>query len=290
MTRLFRDPLIVFLLIGAGIFLLYTKLNPSDEIVEDNPNLIQVTNDIQNMLASEWRALWNRPPSPEEFKGLLDGHIKEEILFREASKLGLDQSDSIIRRRLAQKMEFLTSDIADFEEVSDETLQAFYQENSASYQQPAELAFQQLYFSTDKRADAAADSATLLAKLNDGSLSIEQAIEASDRTLLNPEYKSTSLPVIGKQFGTEFTEAIADQQPGDWLGPVKSGYGLHLVRITGRKEGHLPEFASVRTNVLNDYRYQQRKTLNENVLVALLEQYEVVIDTRVEEPAESDEK
>ena len=160
MKSLLRDPLIVFLLIGGGIFLLYAKLNP-EEASERETNRIEVTSDIQNMLISEWSARWNRPPTAEEFKGLLDSHIKEELLFREATKLGLDQSDTIIRRRLAQKMEFLTADIADLEEVSDETLQTFYQENAENYQMPTELGFRQIYFSTDKREDAAADAKAL---------------------------------------------------------------------------------------------------------------------------------
>ena len=179
MTRLLRDPLVVFLLIGGGIFLLYSKLNPAEEIDAENPNRIEITSDIQNLLVSEWSSRWNRPPTPEEFKGLLDSHIKEELLFREASKLGLDQADTIIRRRLAQKMEFLTSDVADFEEVTDEKLQAYFKENAENYQQPAELGFQQIYFSADKRQDPAADAAALLPSLNDGSLSFEQAIESS---------------------------------------------------------------------------------------------------------------
>ena len=289
MTRLLRDPLVVFLLIGGGIFLLYSKLNPAEEIDAENPNRIEITSDIQNLLVSEWSSRWNRPPTPEEFKGLLDSHIKEELLFREASKLGLDQADTIIRRRLAQKMEFLTSDIADLEEVSNETLQTYYQENAENYQQPAELGFQQIYFSTDKRQDPAADATALLTKLNDGSVTVEQAIESSDRTLLAPEFSTSELPLIGRQFGTEFAEAIADQKPGDWFGPVKSGYGLHLVKVLERNESQLPELDTIREEVLNDYRYDQREKLNESMLEALLEQYEVVIETRTEEPAEAPE-
>ncbi|MGB6223703.1 peptidyl-prolyl cis-trans isomerase [Haloferula sp.] len=287
--KILRDPLIVFLLIGGGIFLLYSKVNPEEELDAANPDQIEITSDIQNMLVSEWSARWNRPPTPEEFKGLLDSYIKEELLFREASKLGLDQADSIIRRRLAQKMEFLTSDIVDLEDVSDETLQTFYQDNAEKYQMPTELGFQQIYFSTDKRDDAEADAAALLPSLNDGSMSFEQAVESADPTLLSPEFSTSELPLIGRQFGTEFAEALTDQTPGEWFGPVKSGYGFHLVKILERKDGHLPELATIREDVLNDYRYEQREKLNESMLEGLLEQYDVVIEPRIEEATETEE-
>jgi hypothetical protein len=285
--KLLRDTLSVFLLIGGGIFLLYAKLNPEE--ASEETNRIEVTSDIQNMLISEWSARWNRPPTPEEFKGLLDSHVREELLFREATKLGLDQSDTIIRRRLAQKMEFLTADIADLEEVSDESLQTFYEENAEDYQIPTELGFRQIFFSTDEREDAAADAKALLPSLNDGSLSFDDAVEQSDRTLLSPEFSTSELPLIGRQFGTEFIDAIGEQQPGEWFGPVKSGYGIHLVKILERKEGHLPELDTIREDVLNDYRYEQREKINEQMQESLLEQYDVVIDELVPETEQADE-
>lgn len=289
MKRLLRDPLIVFLLIGGGIFLLYSKVNPEEATEETNPNRIEITSDIQNLLISEWTARWNRPPTPEEFKGLIDSHIKEELLFREATKLGLDQSDTIIRRRLAQKMEFLTADIADLEKVTEETLQKFHQEHPDDYRVEPEVGFRHLYFSTDQRKDAAStDASALLAPLNDGSLTFEQAIEKSDRTLLSPEFSTTAISLIGRQFGGDFAAAIAEAKPGDWFGPVQSGYGLHLVKIIERNDSKLPKLDSIREEVLADYRYDQREKLNEGMLQALLEQYEVVIAEHVAEPAETD--
>ncbi|MFC7336486.1 peptidyl-prolyl cis-trans isomerase [Haloferula chungangensis] len=282
--KLLRDPLVVFLLIGGGIFLLYSKLNPEESSDEANADRIEVTSDIQNMLISEWSSRWNRPPTPEEFQALLDEHIKEEILFREATKLGLDQADTIIRRRLAQKMEFLTADVASLEEVSDETLQSYYEENSANYRVEPEIGFRHLYFSTDKRKDqAASDASALLPPLNDGSLSFEQAVEQADQTLLSAEFTPTAISLLGRQFGKDFAPAIAEAEEGEWFGPVTSGYGLHLVKVTERVDGHLPELESIREEVINDYRYDQREKLNKQMLDSLLDQYEVVIDELVPE-------
>jgi hypothetical protein len=288
--KILRDPLTIFLLIGGGIFLLYSKVRPEEASAETNPNRIEITSDIQNMLISEWSARWNRPPTPEEFKGLIDSHIKEEILFREATKLGLDQSDTIIRRRLAQKMEFLTADIADLEEVSEESLQEYYQENVDNYRVEPEVGFRHLYFSTDQRKEAASDDAeALLPALNDGSLTFEQAIEKTDRTLLSPEFSTTAISLIGRQFGTEFSAAIAEAKPGEWFGPVPSGYGIHLVKVIERKDGKLPDLGSIREEVLDDYRYDQREKLNESMLDSLLAEYDVVIAEHVVETAEPNE-
>ncbi|MEP4078478.1 peptidyl-prolyl cis-trans isomerase [Haloferula sp.] len=290
MNRLLRDPLVIFLLIGGGIFLLYAKINPQESAEETDPNRIEINEDVIDFLVSEWSSRWNRPPSPEELKGLLDSHIKEEILFREATKLGLDQSDTIIRRRLAQKMEFLTSDISDLEEVTDESLNAYYEKNAEAYRVEPELGFRHLFFSAEKRKDTAtADAEALLAPLNDGSLSFEQAIEKTDQTLLNPEFSTSTITLVGRQFGVEFADALLEAKPGAWIGPVKSGYGVHLVEVLDRKEGYLPELETIREDVLSDYRYDQRETLNKNMLDALLEQYEVVVADYSAEPANSEE-
>ena len=276
--KLLRDPLVVFLLIGGGIFLLYSKVGPEEPGELEDPYRIEITGQIQEVLLAEWAARWNRPATEQEFKGLLDGYIKEEILFREATKLGLDQSDTIIRRRLAQKMEFLTSDIADMEEISDEKLEAYFSEQSDRYELEAEVGFEHLFFSPEKRDDAAADAQDLLKRLNAGSTTFEVAREEADRTLLSPQFSTTAVSQIGRQFGEAFSTGIADVEPGGWFGPVESSYGLHLVRVTERNPGGLPPLESVRDKVVGDYRYDQRTKLNQQMLDELLKQYEVVIN------------
>lgn len=288
--KLLRDPLVVFLLIGGGIFLLYSKLNPEESTEESNPNRIEITSDIQNMLISEWSERWKRPPTPEEFKALLDEHIKEELLFREATKLGLDQADTIIRRRLAEKMEFLTSDIANLEEVSDETLEAYYQANADTYRVEPEIGFRQLYFSSEKRGDTAASDATaLLSSLKDGTLTFEKAIEQSDKSLFSHEFTATAISLIGRQFGKEFAPTIAEAKPGQWFGPVPSGYGFHLVEVLDRTDGYLPELDNIREDVLDDYRYDQRERINKQMQESLHEKYDIVIDEFVPEAKEAEE-
>jgi peptidyl-prolyl cis-trans isomerase C len=288
--KLFRDPLVVFLLIGGGIFLLYAKLNPGESSEESNPNRIEVTSDIQNMLISEWSERWKRQPTPEEFKALLDEHIKEELLFREATKLGLDQSDTIIRRRLAEKMEFLTADIANLEEVSDETLNSYYQENANNYRVEPEISFRHLYFSTDKREDnAASDATALLSSLKDATLTFEQAIKQSDKSVFSPQFTATAISLIARQFGKDFAPTIAEAKPGEWFGPVPSGYGFHLVEVLDRTDGHLPELDTIREDILDDFRYDQREKKNKEMQDSLHQQYEIVIDELVPKTEETEE-
>lgn len=264
------------------MFLLYSKVNPVEEVEAFDPNRIEITDDTLAVLRDEWVARWNRPPTDQEFKGLVDAYVKEEILFREATKLGLEKGDTIIRRRLAQKMEFLTSDIADLEEITDEKLTAYYQEHADDYRVEAEVGFRHLFFSSEQRENAQADATALLALLKNGSLSFDQAVEQSDRTLLSPEFSPTAVSIIGRQFGESFANEISEGEAGSWMGPVKSGYGLHLVRIDERIDSGLPELDSIRDRVLGDYRYHQRNKLNEQMLAELLETYEVVIGSETE--------
>lgn len=279
MKRLLRDPLLVFLLIGGGIFLLHSALRPEAAVEEEDPYRIELGGQLLEQLQAEWSSRWQRPPTEAEMKGLVDSYVKEEIYYREAKKLGLDQSDTIIRRRLAQKMEFLTSDIADLEEVDEEALASFHEENADRYRKAPELGFHHLFFSTDQRGEAAeGDARAMLARLQSGDLAFDQAVEAADRTMLASRFATSGLPLIGRQFGAEFAAAIAEQPAGAWFGPVRSGYGLHLVRIDERIEGGLPPLDEVRDKVLNDYRFEQREKLNRAVLDELLEQYEVVFD------------
>lgn len=276
--KVLRDPLVVFLLIGGGIFLLYSMVGPEEPDEAGDPYRIEVTDQIQEVLKAEWEARWNRPATGPELEGLLDGYIREEILFREATKLGLDQSDTIIRRRLAQKMEFLTSDIADMEEISDENLEVYFREQSERYEREPEVGFEHLFFSPEKREDAAADARDLLVRLNAGTTAFEAAVEEADRTLLSPRFSTTAVSQIGRQFGETFSNAIAAVEPGGWVGPVESSYGLHLVRVTERDPGGLPPLESVRDKVVGDYRYDQRTKLNQQMLDELLKKYEVVIN------------
>jgi len=280
--KFLRDPLVIFLLIGGGIFALYSAAAPEEPSNADHPDRIEITPEIQAVLEDEWSARWNRPPTEAEFKGLLDSYIKEEILFREALKLGLDQSDSIIRRRLAQKMEFLTSDIADLEEVSDDNLEAYFQKQADDYRVDPEVGFQHIFFSPEKRADAPGDASALLAQLKAGTLNDEEAVEQSDRTLLSPDFATTSIPIIGRQFGEDFAGSLMDKELGEWFGPIASNYGIHLVKVLERIDGGVPSLETIRETVYNDYRYDKRSQLNDAMLEDLLERYEVVIADRTE--------
>lgn len=275
--RRFRDPLFLFLLIGAGLFVLDAVLERDE--VEKAPDAyrIEITDEILAVLEDEWRVRWHRPPTPEELEGLVDAYVKEEILFREAIKLGLDRSDSVIRRRLAQKMEFLTSDIADTEEVADEKLDAYYQEKAENYIREPEFGFQHLFFSTEKHADAEARAGAVLEALRDGSMSFEQGMEQADPARLSSQFATTARSIIGRQFGGSFSAALAEAEVDAWFGPVPSAEGLHLVRVLERIDGGLPPLEEVREQVLDDYRYDQRAKLNKEMLDQLLEKYEVVI-------------
>lgn len=275
--KLLRDPLVIFLLIGGGIFLVYALVSPEAPDTEADPYRVEITEETLEVLKDEWSARKRQPPTTEEFDQLVDEYVKEEILFREATRLGLEKSDSVIRRRLAEKMEFLTSDVATAEEVSAETLEAYYQEHADAYRLEGEIGFEHLFFSPEKRADAAKDATTTLSSLKDGTLTFEDALKTSDQTRTSPTFSATAPSLIRSMFGDSFVEGITNESPGSWFGPISSKDGIHLVRLTQKNPAALPPLNSIAEKVLSDYHYDQRTQLNKQMLDELLQQYEVII-------------
>ena len=204
--RLLREPLLHFLLIGTALFVLYGALNRGRS---DAPSDIVVSEARVEALAESFATVWMRPPTPEEIKGLVDDYIAEEIYYREAIAMGLDQDDTVIRRRLRQKMEFISEDAATATEPTDAELRAYLAAHPEKFLEPAELTFVQVYFSTEKRGDQARPSAEqLLAELQAGRGPAILA-DAGDPTLLPGDMQSASPQVIANAFGSDFAAQIA---------------------------------------------------------------------------------
>lgn len=273
-----REPLVHFLLIGAGLFLLYEVLNRGES---DAPRDIVVSEARVEALAENFARTWMRPPTAQEIKGLVDDFITEEVYYREAIAMGLDSDDLVIRRRLRQKMEFISADVATATPPTDEQLQAYLGEHAEKFLMPPRLTFQQVYFSTDKRGDGAArDAEKLLAELNAGR-GPASPIEAGDPTLLPPAMEAAAPQDIANAFGSEFAAAIEDAPVGQWAGPFPSGFGMHVVKVDAREAGTAPTLAEIRPLVQREWEAEQRKTVEK----ALLDKLRARYDVRVEGPA-----
>ena len=278
MKRLLREPLFHFLLAGIALFLLYDVIRGGES---DAPREIVITEARVEALAENFATVWMRPPTPQEIKGLIDDYVAEEIFYREGVAMGLDQDDTVIRRRLRQKMEFIAEDAATAIEPSDEQLQAYLAQHAAKFVSPTEVTFVQVYLNTERRGDSArADAEKLLAELQAGG-GPGNPVDAGDPTLLPAGMQAASPQAIANAFGNDFATAIEEAPVGQWSGPLQSGFGLHLVRVDERVAGALPAFEEIRPIVLREWQSEQRTESNERFLDGLRAKYEV----RIEGPA-----
>lgn len=276
-SKIVRDPLVHFLLSGAVLFMAYHLLNPGDSAATSNQ--IRITQGDIERFEKIFQKQWQRLPTREELQGLINAHLKEEILYREALAMGLDKDDTIVRRRLAQKVEFLIADVAVPSEVAEQELQAFYENNAAHYTRPAKLSFRHIYFNPDQRAGRTLDEANASLKtLQSTNAGIGATADLGDRFMLQSRYQQISSDEIAREFGRDFADTLVTLTPGIWQGPIKSGYGVHLVFITEREAASVYPFAEVRERVKNDYLYELRQTRNDEVLEKLKSRYEIVIE------------
>jgi peptidyl-prolyl cis-trans isomerase C len=276
-VRLLREPLLHFVLIGAAIYLLYGWLaEPAPEA--DDKTVLVAAGEIKWMQTT-WQQRWNRPPTAEELDGVIQQYIRETVLYREALTMGLNQHDQVIRRRLAQKLEFLARDLVNLTPPTDDELLAYYDLHKDSYQQPPLYTFTQVYLDPDKRGDATLDDAEAIkAELIARGNAIQDAGALGDDFMLQSDYPEKDLIEIQKRFGSGFAQSLAALAPGQWHGPVLSGYGTHLVYVTHVSEPAPPVFAEVREQVEEEWTADRSEELNEQFYVRLREQYTIVIE------------
>jgi PPIC-type PPIASE domain len=256
-----REPLVHFLAIGAGLFLLWHFLG--DRITPQPQRIILTPGHIER-LAQQWTKTRLRPPTAEELAGLVEQEIDEEILYRDAVAMGLDRDDLVIRRRLAVKMEFLTDDVTAAATPTDDELQTFLNQHADKFSVESLTTFAQVYINRSQRGEgASAEAERLLALLNDKAGSDLQSL--GDSLPLPNEYEAAAEADVARAFGRAFPKKLSALPIGRWSGPVESGYGLHLVLIRKRTAGRAPPLNEVRDAVLSEWRAEQRQELNANL-------------------------
>ena len=275
--KLLREPLLHFMFIGAVIYLLYDVF--AEPVPEDTDKTIVISAGEIEWMKTSWQKRWNRPPTAAEFNGLIQQYIKETVLYREALTMGLNKHDMVIRRRLAQKLEFLAKDLVTLIPPSDEELQTYFDEHQDRYQEPVLYTFTQVFIDPDKRGDttlgdAEAIKTTLVTQGN----AIDDAGALGDDFMLQNYYPGKDQVEIQKLFGSGFTESLVELSPGQWHGPVLSGYGVHLVYVSNIQEPPAPVFTEVRERVVQDWTTDKSEELNEKFYASLREQYTVVIE------------
>jgi hypothetical protein len=272
--RVLREPLTHFTGLALAIFIFYGVVNRSAEPKVDE---IIVTSAKIEQLGGLFTKTWQRPPSAQELKGLIDDYVKEEIYNREALLLGLDKDDTVIRRRLRQKMEFLVDAEVDALTPTDAELEIYLKANADQFRIAPMMTFEQIYLSPAKRGDRIdADARGMLDQVR-GNPQVDPA-RLGDQTLLPSMLSLATKAKINQTFGGTFADELEKLPANQWSGPVPSSYGLHLVRITERREGRNPVLSEVRDAVAREWSNTRRKAVEAERIEILLKRYNVTIE------------
>lgn len=275
--RWLREPLLHFLVAGLALFLVHEALNPT-AANRDASNRITLTEDDLRQITIAWQAQGRPLPTPEEMKRLVEMKIREEILYREALALGLDKNDTIVKRRLAQKLDFLAEDVAAMRDPTVNELRAWFEKNTARFALSPRASFRHLYFSPDRRGDRARDEAArALLKLAGKSGDWPGASALADPFMFQDYYGDRSFEELAKLFGPGFAEALLEQQPGSWQGPIESGYGWHLVWVGSSTPGRVPGFEEVEQDVKAAWVTEQQAEAKRKAFEGMRARYEVIL-------------
>jgi hypothetical protein len=273
--RWFREPALQFLLIGAAIFALHALVR-GQVSGGDSPRHIRVTREDIRRLRDGHFALMGRMPSQEEEQRIIERYVDDEVLFREALALGLDKGDSVVRGRLAQKMQFVSEDLNPPAEPTESELREFLK-SSGKYVQPRKMTFQQIFFSRDRRGvRAKSDAEAELSKLKrDPS---QGAPASGDPFMLGKRFADRSETDLAGLFGPAFAKEVFALPPGDWSGPIASSYGMHLVRVENITPSAISPLEAVRERVRQDLLQVRRDEANRAMLRKLHEKYRIEIE------------
>jgi hypothetical protein len=278
-AALAREPLVHFLLIGAALFGLNALVGggTSEGDVED----IVITRGTVDHLAAMFLAAWQRPPTGEELGGLIQDHILEEVLVREGIAMGLDQDDTIIRRRIRQKMEFIAADMAGLVPPTEDDLRAYLAEHAERFKTPPRLTLRQILFDPARRGAAVEDDARRHLERLRARPDAADLIAAGDTSLLEPVLAGVTERDLEGMLGERFAGRVAELSPGEWSGPIESAYGLHLVRLESREEGRVPELDEIRAEVEREWEHARRVEVETRFYGSLRDRYRVIIEEDV---------
>jgi len=266
-----------FLLIGTFLFLGFHALHPISGAGAPSTR-IELTEDDLRQMSVAWLAQGRPALTPEQLRSLVDMRVREEILFREALALGLDKGDTIVKRRLAQKMEFLFEDVSALRDPTREELKAWFEKHSDRFALPPRASFRHLYFSPDRRgARAREDAERALDKLRGKPATTQEGVALADPFMFQDYYPDRSFEEMARLFGPGFAQALLWHQPGSWQGPIESGYGWHLVWVDSLTRSRVPAFEEVETEAKAEWIAEQRAETRRRAFETMRARYEIVL-------------
>jgi PPIC-type PPIASE domain len=274
LKKLLREPLVHFFLLGIVLFAAHGALVKR---ATSEPGKIVVSQFRIDHLTEGFARTWLRTPTAEELEGLIRDYVREEVYYREAMAMGLDRDDTIIRRRLQQKLEFLSENITDLTPPTDEELRDFLQTHSDQFRSQRRFSFHHVYLSLERHRDSlAGDTGELLRQLKSSSSSDTSGL--GDPSLLEHRFANVEATEVAKQFGEKFASALNDLPVGEWQGPVESSYGIHLVFVDERTERRSPALEDVRDAVRRELLNVRRLESNKKFYDGLRKRYTINIE------------
>ncbi|MBD0824912.1 peptidyl-prolyl cis-trans isomerase [Aestuariibaculum marinum] len=272
MKKLIKEPLLHFFVLGALLFAIYSLVNKNtdeEEIIIDN-------SDIEHMIEL-WQMQWQRPPSEDELQDLINKYVDQEVMYREALRLNLDHNDEIVKRRLAQKMEFLGNDLTTLvAPATDKNLKAYFEKHKENYATDYNYTLHQVIFTADNHKNPVAKANNVLDTYDVSSS--ESLKEVGDKFPLPYTYSNVDAFYLNRELDENFTKQLSSLRIGEWSGPIMSGFGVHLIYIEKKDNPRIPEFASVKKQVQRDYEYQMVLDSKNAILKELKQKYKINIE------------
>jgi parvulin-like peptidyl-prolyl isomerase len=284
-TRWLKEPLFHFLLIGAGLFMLYGWQTDDDAL---RPDQIVFTEAKIDQLINLWERKWQRLPTQQELQGLIEQQIREEVLYREALAMGLDKDDMVVRRRMSQKMEFISNDLASLAEPDESQLQTYLDKHPEKFAIPGRISYSQVYLNESQRGEQIyADAEKLLVELSQSTVDVDISM-AGDSFMGGYSFNDETDFGVARLFGRAFAQELFKLPVGEWTGPVESGYGLHLVRVDSRTDSRAPSLQQVRDKVRAEWVAAQQREFNDVLYSELRKRYEITIEGPAATPMKTD--
>ena len=277
LKRLLREPLLHFLVLGAVLFAVYSYINRGRGGVEQSRQIVLSLDDLREMDVY-FESQWHRQPTPQEFGAMVEDKVREDVLYREALAMGLDKDDTIVKRRMAQKMQFLAEDVAASHAPTSAQLKEWFEKNQDKFALPSRYSFRHVYFSPDRRGNRAqGDAAKALTQLAGQPAGSKLAGSMGDRFMFQEYYGDAAPDAIAKEFGPPFAVAVEKLKPGSWEGPVESGYGWHLVYVTTVVPGRIPAFEEIEPDVKTAWLGEQKKQAWDKAYAEMRAKYTVLL-------------
>ena len=275
-ARAMREPLLHFIVAGFALFVVYALLHP-ERFAADNSRRIELSATDVGTVELAFIARWQRPPTPTELRGLLASEVRNEILSREAISLGLDKDDVIVKRRLAQKMEFLADDMSGLRDPTPAESRAWFDQHKSEFEAASRITFRHVFFSTDQRGSEAEGAARKALK---SVSSRPNALLRGDPFMFQDHYAGQTEVQVAQVFGSDFAKALFSSATQRWSGPIASGLGWHIVWAEELKRGEVPIYEDVEADVRERWMFEQRDAAKRAGFEAMLARYEVVLPSQ----------